>query len=90
MQIATFVNDAGLQALGNNLYQETAAAGNPQVQNPGNPGCALTQQFYLEGSNVDPVQEITSLITAQRNYEMNGKVITAADEMWQVITKNNL
>jgi flagellar basal-body rod protein FlgG len=90
MQIATFVNDAGLQALGNNLYQETAAAGNPQVQNPGNPGCALTQQFYLEGSNVDPVQEITNLITAQRNYEMNGKVITAADEMWQVITKNNL
>jgi flagellar basal-body rod protein FlgG len=90
IQIATFVNDAGLQALGNNLYQETAAAGNPQTGKPLDPGFAATQQFYLEGSNVDPVQEITALITAQRNYEMNSKVITAADEMWQTLTKGTL
>ncbi len=90
MQIATFINDAGLQALGNNLYQETAAAGNAQTGKPGDPGYAVTQQFYLEGSNVDPVQEVTNLITAQRNYEMNAKVVTAADEMWQTLTKTTL
>jgi flagellar basal-body rod protein FlgG len=90
LTIASFANDAGLQALGNNLYQETAAAGSPQVQNPGSPGLGTLQQGYLENSNVDPVQEITNLISAQRNYEMNSKVITAADDMYQVITKNNL
>jgi flagellar basal-body rod protein FlgG len=90
IQIAVFPNDAGLQALGNNLYQETPAAGNPQVQNPGSTGYATTRQGYLENSNVDPVQEITNLISAQRNYEMNSKVISAADDMYQVITKNNL
>ena len=90
IQIAAFVNDACLQALGNNLYQETAAAGNPQVQNPGAPGYGSVQQGYIEGSNVDPVGEITNLISAQRNYEMNSKVIAAADDMYQVITKNNL
>ena len=90
IQIAAFPNDAGLQALGNNLFQETPAAGAAQLANPGAIGYATTQQFYLESSNVDPVQEITNLISAQRNYEMNSKVISAADDMYQVITKNNL
>ncbi len=90
LTIASFANDAGLQALGSNLYQDTTASGNPQVQVPGYPGYATIQQGYLEGSNVDPVQEITNLITAQRNYEMNSKVIQAADDMYQTITKNNL
>ncbi len=90
LTIANFANDAGLQALGNNLYQETPSAGNPQVQPPGSPGYATIQQGYVEGSNVDPVQEITNLISAQRNYEMNSKVIQAADDMYQTITKNNL
>lgn len=90
LTIANFANDAGLQALGNNLYQETPSAGNPQVQVPGSPGYATIQQGYVEGSNVDPVQEITNLITAQRNYEMNSKVIQAADDMYQTITKNNI
>jgi flagellar basal-body rod protein FlgG len=88
--IATFANDAGLQALGGNLYQETTSSGNAQVAAPGSPGYAMIQQGYVEGSNVDPVQEITNLISAQRNYEMNSKVIQAADEMYQTITKNNL
>jgi len=91
IKIAAFVNDAGLQALGNNLYQETTASGNPQQGNPGDiGGFGTLQEGYLEGSNVDPVQEITNLISAQRNYEMNSKIITAADEMYQVITKNTL
>ncbi|MGO8953111.1 MAG: flagellar basal-body rod protein FlgG [Rhodomicrobium sp.] len=90
LTIANFANDAGLQALGSNLYQDTPASGNPQVQNPGSTGYATIQQGYVEGSNVDPVQEITNLITAQRNYEMNSKVIQAADDMYQTITKNNL
>ena len=88
--IANFPNEAGLQALGGNLYQETTSSGNPQVAAPGTPGYATIQQGYLEGSNVDPVQEITNLISAQRNYEMNSKVIEAADDMYQTITKNNL
>ncbi len=90
LTIANFANDAGLQALGGNLYQETASAGNPQVQVPGSTGYGTIQQGYVEGSNVDPVQEITNLIAAQRNYEMNSKVIQAADDMYQTITKNNL
>ncbi len=90
LTIANFPNEAGLQALGNNLYQETTSSGTPQVANPGTQGYATVQQGYLEGSNVDPVMEITNLISAQRNYEMNSKVIQAADEMYQVITKNSL
>ncbi len=88
--IANFPNEAGLQALGGNLYQETTSSGNPQVAAAGQPGYATIQQGYLESSNVDPVQEITNLISAQRNYEMNSKIIQASDEMYQVITKNNL
>ena len=88
--IANFPNDAGLQALGDNLFQETTSSGNPQTAAPQQPGFASVQQYYLEASNVDPVQEITNLITAQRNYEMNSKIIQASDEMFQVITKNNL
>ena len=88
--IANFANEAGLQALGGNLYQETTSSGNAQVAVAGTAGYATIQQGYLEGSNVDPVQEITNLISAQRNYEMNSKIIQAADEMYQTITKNNL
>ncbi len=90
LTIANFPNEAGLSALGDNLYQETTSSGNPQTAAPQQPGFASIQQGYLEASNVDPVQEITNLITAQRNYEMNSKIIQASDEMYQVITKNNL
>jgi flagellar basal-body rod protein FlgG len=90
IQLATFPNDGGMQALGNNLYLDTPASGSAQTGNPGAIGFAYVKQGYLESSNVDPVQEITNLISAQRNYEMNSKIISAADDMFQVITKNNL
>ncbi len=88
--IANFANDAGLTALGGNLSRETVSSGNAQVAVPGTAGYGSIQQGYVESSNVDPVQEITNLISAQRNYEMNSKVIQAADDMFQVVTKNSL
>jgi flagellar basal-body rod protein FlgG len=88
LTIANFPNPAGLQALGSNLFQETTASGAPTVGVPGDPGFATITQGYLEASNVDPVTEITNLISAQRAYEMNSKVITAADQMSQTLSKN--
>ncbi len=81
LTIANFVNEAGLQALGSNLFQQTAASGQPTVGVPGDTAFGILQQGYLEASNVDPVSEITNLISAQRAYEMNSKVIQAADQM---------
>jgi len=81
LTIANFVNDAGLLALGGNLFQQTAASGQPNVGIPGDIAFGVIQQGYLEASNVDPVSEITNLISAQRAYEMNSKVIQAADQM---------
>ena len=81
LTIANFVNDAGLQPLGSNLSQQTAASGPPTVGVPGDTAFGTIQQGYLEASNVDPVSEITNLIAAQRAYEMNSKVIQAADQM---------
>jgi flagellar basal-body rod protein FlgG len=81
LTIANFINEAGLQALGSNLFQQTAASGQPQVGVPGDTAFGILQQGYLESSNVDPVSEITNLISAQRAYEMNSKVIQAADQM---------
>ncbi len=85
--LATFANDAGLEPLGDNLFRETAASGSPVVGSPGEPGFATIRQGYLESSNVDAVKEITELITAQRAYEMNSKVIQAVDEMMSTITR---
>jgi flagellar basal-body rod protein FlgG len=90
ISIAIFPNDGGLTALGNNMFQETTSSGSPLVAYPNTVGYGYVQQGWLESSNVDPVLEITNLILAQRNYEMNSKVIQASDEMYQVITKNNL
>ena len=81
LTIANFINEAGLQALGDNLFQQTAASGQPTVGVPGDTAFGIIQQGYLEASNVDPVSEITNLISAQRAYEMNSKVIQAADQM---------
>jgi flagellar basal-body rod protein FlgG len=86
LTIANFVNDAGLQQLGSNLAQQTAASGQPTVGVPGDTSFGTIQQGYLEASNVDPVTEITNLIAAQRAYEMNSKVIQAADQMSGTIT----
>ena len=86
--LASFANEAGLAPLGDNLFQETPASGAANVGVPGDPGYATIEQGYLEASNVDPVKEITELISAQRAYEMNSKVIQAADEMAAVVSKN--
>jgi flagellar basal-body rod protein FlgG len=86
LTIANFVNEAGLQHLGANLFQQTAASGPPTVGVPGDASFGIIQQGYLEASNVDPVSEITTLIAAQRAYEMNSKVIQAADQMSGTIT----
>jgi flagellar basal-body rod protein FlgG len=85
--LANFANPVGLDALGENLFRETAASGTPVTGVPGDPGFGQIEQGYLEHSNVDPVKEITELISAQRAYEMNPKVIQAADDMMGVVTK---
>jgi flagellar basal-body rod protein FlgG len=81
LQLATFTNEAGLEAMGDNLYQVSYASGQPVTGNPTDPGFGSLMQGYTEASNVDSVSEITNLITAQRAYEMNSKVVTAADQM---------
>ena len=81
LNIATFVNDAGLEAIGNNLYRETPASGPPEEGVPGDMGFGLVRQGWVEASNVNVVQEITSLISAQRAYEMNSKALETADQM---------
>jgi flagellar basal-body rod protein FlgG len=86
--LANFVNEAGLEPMGENLFRETAASGAANVGTPNEEGFAYIQQNYLESSNVDPVKEITDLISAQRAYEMNSKIIQAADEMAAVVSKN--
>ena len=87
LSLVNFADDAGLSPLGNNLYRETAASGQPISGVPADPGFGKLSQGYLEGSNVDPVKEITDLISAQRAYEMNSKVIQAADEMQSTVSK---
>ena len=87
-QLSTFVNPNGLEALGDNLYMETAASGSALVNNPGLDGTGTILQGYLENSNVNPVTEITSLIVAQRAYEMNTKVLTAVDKMMQSLNQS--
>jgi flagellar basal-body rod protein FlgG len=87
LNLANFANEAGLEPLGGNLYKETTASGTPVVGLPGDAGYGKVNQHYLEASNVDPVKEITELISAQRAYEMNAKVITASDEMASTISK---
>ncbi|SEI77489.1 flagellar basal-body rod protein FlgG [Sphingomonas sp. OV641] len=81
LQLATFVNEAGLEAQGGNLFLETAASGQATIANPGEPGLGMLTQGFIEASNVNPVSEITALITAQRAYEMNSRVVKTADEM---------
>lgn len=80
-QLATFLNEAGLDAIGNNLFLETPASGTPIVGTPGEDGVGTLLQGFLESSNVNPITELTNLIRAQRAYEMNSKVISKQDEM---------
>ncbi|MFW0776732.1 MAG: flagellar basal-body rod protein FlgG [Rickettsiales bacterium] len=87
-QTVNFLNEAGLQAIGNNLFLETTASGSPLTGTPGLDGFGTMVQGFLENSNVDPVSELTNLIRAQRVYEMNSKVVTKSDEMLQALTQS--
>ena len=86
LQIATFVNEAGMEAVGDNLFMETTASGTPTTGTPDSTGFGSILQGYLETENVNVVTEITSLISAQRAYEMNSKVIQTSDEMLNTVT----
>src|SRR6185437_12799699 len=87
LELANFPNEAGLEALGNNLFLETPASGTPVTGNPGATGFGSLNQGLLETSNVDIVSEITNLITAQRAYEMNSKVIQTSDQMMSTLSQ---
>ncbi len=87
IQLANFVNPSGLEATGDNLFLETDASGAPTIGNPGDDNLGTLRQGMLESSNVDSVKEVTNLITAQRAYEMNSKVISTSDEMMQSVSQ---
>lgn len=87
LTLAGFSNEKGLEARGSNLFAETPASGSPNISTPGENGLGTLRQGYLEESSVDPVREITELIEAQRGYELNAKVITAADQMLAATTQ---
>ncbi|WP_372834346.1 flagellar basal-body rod protein FlgG [Pontibacterium sp.] len=87
IELADFVNPAGLQAMGQNLFLETAASGAPALNNPGDAGSGILRQGALETSNVNAVEELVTMITTQRAYEMNSKVISTADEMLSFVSQ---
>lgn len=87
LSLATFTNVKGLEAIGSNLFVESPASGPALVTEPGTDGAGTLRQGYLENSSVDSVREITQLIEAQRGYELNAKVITAADQMLGATTQ---
>lgn len=87
LTLAGFTNERGLEALGSNLFVETEGSGPPLQSVPGEDGLGMLRQGYLEESSVDPVRELTEMIKAQRGYELNAKVITAADQMLGATTQ---
>ncbi|MEM6848444.1 MAG: flagellar basal-body rod protein FlgG [Pseudomonadota bacterium] len=87
LSLAMFANPAGLEPLSDTLFRVTPASGDAEMSFPGEEGRGTINQGYLEGSNVDPVKEITELISAQRAYEMNSKVIQAADDMAGIVSQ---
>ena len=86
LELSTFINPAGLTNLGNNLLGETQASGSPQIEKPGEQNAGTIAQGYLEQSNVTAVDEMIDMITTQRAYELNSKVVEAGDEMLQKLT----
>jgi len=88
VQLVRFVNPAGLESMGRNLYRETPASGTAEIGNPAENGFGTLEQGYLELSNVKIVEEMVNLIIAQRAYEVNSKAVQASDEMMQL--SNNL
>ena len=87
LQITTFMNPAGLQAVGQNTYIETAASGTPNAGTPGSTGRGSIQQGYVETSNVNVVEELVSMIQTQRAYEINSKAIQTSDQMLQKLAQ---
>ena len=83
IDLATFINPAGLEPRGQNLFTETLASGNPTTGTPGTEGLGQVMQGFLEGSNVNVVQELVNMIQTQRAYEMNSKAIQTSDQMLQ-------
>ena len=88
LQIADFINPAGLEPVGENLFLETAASGAPQAGTPGQQGLGTVLQGSVESSNVNAVEELVNLIETQRAYEMNSKAISTTDQMLQYVTQN--
>ncbi|NVZ10861.1 flagellar basal-body rod protein FlgG [Allochromatium humboldtianum] len=88
IQLASFINPAGLQPIGENLFRETTASGAPQQGNPGENGLGGLAQCSLESSNVNMAEELVSMIETQRAYEVNSKAIAAADAMLQFVNNN--
>lgn len=88
LQLADFINPAGLQPIGQNLFLETASSGSPSTGNPGLNGLGTVVQGALETSNVNVVEELVNMIEAQRAYEMNSKAISTSDRMLQFVTNN--
>ena len=82
--MATFQNEAGLQATGFNLFRQTDASGTPTIGNPQSDDRGATQQGFVELSNVSVVEELVNLISAQRAYEVNSKTVQTADELLQI------
>jgi flagellar basal-body rod protein FlgG len=87
IQLATFINSAGLQPNGQNLYLETAASGSPTANAPGSNGAGLLNQGYVETSNVNVVEELVSMIQTQRAYEINSRAIQVSDQMLQRLSQ---
>ena len=87
LQLASFINPAGLQSMGENLYLETAASGTPSANTPGTNGLGVLNQGYVETSNVNVVEELVNMIQTQRAYEINSKSIQASDQMLQKLTQ---
>ncbi|TFH72472.1 flagellar basal-body rod protein FlgG [Gammaproteobacteria bacterium LSUCC0112] len=88
LNLADFINPAGLQAIGGNLFVQTVSSGTPQQAAPGQNGMGLVVQGALESSNVEVVEELVDMITTQRAYEMNSKVISTADQMLSFLSQN--
>ena len=87
LTLSRFANPAGLRSMGGNVYEETPASGTPETGNPGEAGFGTTIQGYIETSNVNIVEEMVNLITAQRAYEINSKSIQTSDEMLQNVAQ---
>jgi flagellar basal-body rod protein FlgG len=87
IQLATFINPAGLQGLGSNLFSETTSSGAPIVSAPGTNGAGSVNQGYVETSNVNVVQELVNMIQTQRAYEINSKAVSTSDQMLQQLTQ---